>query len=479
MHADPQICLILRLLGTHERGFIQLVQTRAAVEVESVRALKAEQRALAEAARVRLVADTDDLTGLLNRRAFLEAAKSRAVSHDRPAFAIAIIDLDNFKPVNDVFGHDAGDRLLRRVGSRLGALLGEKDMLARIGGDEFAFLARCLDVESAREFGQAIATMLEPPFVEDGREFRLTAGCGMSLLGKGDDAVAVAMMQADTALQAAKQRGRGEVSVFHPALEAARKRRADIASALKKPDTSDEIGMVFQPVYELSTMRLLAFEALARWDHAELGEVSPAEFVPIAEHLNLIEDINDALLLKAMRVAREWPASVRLSVNLSAAQLCSPELARKVIDRLRYTGLSSARLGVEITETALLTDFDTVRSNLAMLKAEGVRIILDDFGAGFASIAYLREIHFDTIKLDGSLIAPIVESLAGRRLLEGVLQLCSALGTPCVAEHIETAEQLFLLRKLQCPNGQGYHLGPPLSAMEARELATAEVTRLD
>jgi diguanylate cyclase (GGDEF)-like protein len=473
------ICLILRLLGTHERGFIQLVQTRAAVEVERVRALEAEQRALAEAARARLVADTDELTGLFNRRAFLEAARDRTALPDGPGFSITIIDLDNFKPVNDVFGHDAGDRLLRCVGSRLGALLGDEDILARIGGDEFAFLARCPDIESAREFGQTIATMLEPPFVEDNREFRLTAGCGVSLLGKGENALAVAMMQADTALQAAKQRGRGEVSAFHPALEVARKRRADIANALKAPGASDGMDMVFQPVYELSTMRLLAFEALARWDHAELGEISPAEFVPIAERLNLIEGINDALLLKAMKVAREWPDSVRLTVNLSATQLCSPELARKLIDRLGYTGLSSVRLGVEVTETALLIDFDTVRTNLAKLKAEGVRIILDDFGAGFASIAYLREIHFDTIKLDGSLIAPIVESLAGRRLLEGVLQLCSALGTPCVAEHIETAEQLFLLRKLQCPNGQGYHLGPPLSAMESRELATAEVTRSD
>ena len=467
------ICLILRLLGTHERGFIQLVQTRTAVEVERVRALEAEQRALAEAARVQLVADTDDLTGLLNRRAFLEAVKGRATSLDGSGFAIAIIDLDNFKPINDVFGHDAGDRLLLRVGSRLEALLGEEDMLARIGGDEFAFLARCADVKSAREFGQTIATILEPPFIEDGREFRLTAGSGVSLLGKGDNAPAIAMMQADTALQAAKQRGRGEVSVFHPVLEAARKRRADIANALKAPGARDEIGMAFQPVYELSTMRPLAFEALARWNHAELGEVSPAEFVPIAEYLNLIEDINDALLLKAMKVARQWPEPVRLSVNLSAAQLCSPMLARKLIEKLNDTSLSPMRLGVEVTETALLTDFDTVRSNLAILKAEGVRIILDDFGAGFASIAYLREIHFDTIKLDGSLIAPIVESMAGRRLLEGVLQLCSALGTPCVAEHIETAEQLFLLRKLQCPNGQGYHLSPPLSAMEADKLAIA------
>lgn len=471
------ICLFLQLLDTHERGFVQLVRTRGAIEGERVRALEAEQRALSEAARVQLVANTDDLTGLLNRRAFLEAAEKSAMSFPGPGFAIAIVDLDNFAPINDVFGHDVGDRLLRSVSARLETLVGDRDILARMGGDEFALLARCTDIDSAREFGQAIVTMLQSPFVENGREFRLSAGCGISLLAEGDNGLPIAMMQADTALQAAKQRGRGEMSVFDPALETARKRRSDIANALKAPGARDEIDMVFQPVYELSTMRLLTFEALARWDHAVLGEVSPAEFVPIAEHLNLIEDISDILLSKAMKIAREWPEPIQLSVNLSAAQLCSPGLARKLIESLADANLSPTRLGVEVTETALLIDFDTVRANLALLRAEGVRIILDDFGAGFASIAYLREIHFDTIKLDGSLIAPIVESMTGRRLLEGVLQLCSALGTPCVAEHIESAEQLFLLRKLECPNGQGYHLSPPLVAKAARKLAIAAVAK--
>ena len=272
-------------------------------------------------------------------------------------------------------------------------------------------------------------------------------------------------------MHAAKQRGRGEVSVFHPALEAARKRRSNIANALKAPRAVDEIGLVFQPVYELATMRLLAFEALARWKHDTLGDVSPADFVPIAEQLNLIEPINDNLLIKAMHAARHWPKSVRLSVNLSAIQLCSPSSARELIGKLAEAGLSPARLSVEVTETALLIDFETARSNLAVLKAEGIRIILDDFGAGFASIAYLREIRFDTIKLDGSLISPIADSVASRRLLEGVLQLCSALGTPCVAEHIEAEEQLFLLRKLKCASGQGFLLSPPLAAEEASKLA--------
>ena len=229
--------------------------------------------------------------------------------------------------------------------------------------------------------------------------------------------------------------------------------------------------MAFQPVYELATMRLLAFEALARWSHDSLGEISPSEFVPIAERLRLIEPINDALLRKAMRAACDWPDTIRLSVNLSAIQLCSPPSARKLIGKLAECGLSPARLSVEVTETALLIDFETVRANLAALKAEGIRIILDDFGAGFASIAYLREIRFDTIKLDGSLIDSIVDSTASRRLLEGVLRLCAALGTPCVAEHIESEEQLFLLRKLKCENGQGFLLGSPLAAEEAARLA--------
>lgn len=467
------ICLILRLLGTHERGFVQLVRTRSVVEAERARALDAEQRALSEAARAQVIANTDDLTGLPNRRAFLEAAKTWAAMPADKAVAVAIIDLDNFKPINDVFGHMVGDRLLRQIGTRLEALRGDTGMVARIGGDEFAFLAHCVDLEAAQLFGIAIANVLQSPIVEADREFRVTAGCGIALLGTGDDALEVALMQADTALQVAKQRGRGEISLFHPALETARKRRSDIANALKAPGTADEIGLVFQPVYELATMRLLAFEALARWKHDELGEVSPGDFVPIAEQLNLIQPINDSLLIKAMHAARHWPKSVRLSVNLSAVQLCSPSSARELLGKLAESGLSPARLSVEVTETALLIDFEAARSNLAVLKAEGIRIILDDFGAGFASIAYLREIRFDAIKLDGSLIGPIVDSVASRRLLEGVLQLCAALGTPCIAEHIESEEQLFLLRKLNCTRGQGFLLSPPVGAEEAGELAAA------
>ncbi|NYF33502.1 bifunctional diguanylate cyclase/phosphodiesterase [Sphingopyxis sp. JAI108] len=467
------ICLVLRLLDTHERGFVQLVHTRSVVEVERARALEAEQRALSEAARVQIIANTDDLTGLPNRRAFLEAAEAWAALPGERAVAVAIIDLDNFKPINDVFGHIVGDRLLRQIGARLETLRGDTDMVARIGGDEFALLARCADVDAAWQLGIAITNVLRPPLVEEDREFCVTAGCGIALLGIGGDAFEVALMQADTALQAAKQRGRGEVSVFHPALEAARKSRSDIANALKAPGVAEDIGPIFQPVYELATMRLLAFEALARWKHDTLGDVSPADFVPIAEQLNLIEPINDALLIKAMHAARDWPKSVRLSVNLSAVQLCSPSSARELIEKLAEAGLSPARLSVEVTETALLIDFEAARSNLAVLKAEGIRIILDDFGAGFASIAYLREIRFDAIKLDGSLIAPIIDSVASRRLLEGVLQLCAALGTPCVAEHIESEEQLFLLRKLKCARGQGFLLGVPLGAQEAGELAAA------
>lgn len=465
------ICLVLRLLGTHERGFIELIRARSAIEAERGRALEAEQRALSEAARAQVIANTDDLTGLPNRRAFLKAAEACAALPEDKAVAVAIVDLDNFKPINDVFGHMVGDQLLRQIGSRLETIRGDTGMVARIGGDEFAFLVRCADVDNAQQLGNAITEILRPPFVEQDREFRVTAACGIALLGTGGDAFQVGLIQADTALHAAKQRGRGEVSVFHPALEAARKRRSDIANALKAPGAVDEIGLVFQPVYELATMRLLAFEALARWKHDTLGDVSPADFVPIAEQLNLIEPINDSLLIKAMHAARDWPKSVRLSVNLSAVQLCSPSSARELIGKLAEAGLSPARLSVEVTETALLIDFETARANLAVLKAEGIRIILDDFGAGFASIAYLREIRFDTIKLDGSLISPIVDSVASRRLLEGVLQLCSALGTPCVAEHIESEEQLFLLRKLQCASGQGYLLSPPLAAGEASKLA--------
>ncbi len=468
--------MILRLVNLHNEGFVQLVWSRSEVENERERAQRAEQVALAEKSRVRLVADSDSLTGLANRRAFLAALEARlAAPGPAPPFALALLDLDGFKPINDTFGHAAGDALLIEVSARLRREAGNRALVARIGGDEFALLLPCGNEAALLRAGERICATLEQPYRIDRREFRISACCGLTLLTPGVGDVTAALSQGDAALYSGKQNGRGRVALFTPAIAEANRRRISIERALRDPGVSREFGLAFQPVFDLASGSLRAFEALARWKHPVLGPIAPGEFIPITEQINVVEQISDDLLARACAEAMHWPSAVRLSFNLSAIQLCSASSAARLLAIAAEQGVEARRLQFEVTETAMLVDFGTARLNLERLRAAGARIVLDDFGAGFASISYLREIVFDAIKIDGALVAGAGQSEAGARLLKGVLALCASLGVPCVAEHIEKSEQLDMLRTLGCRDGQGFALSPPLEAAEARTLAAAKL----
>jgi diguanylate cyclase (GGDEF)-like protein len=465
--------LILRLLGSNNRGWIELVGSRLAVEAERERAQAAEQAALAEKARVRQVADSDPLTGLANRRAFLAALEDRLAGRAGDGrFLLALIDLDGFKPINDTFGHGAGDALLIEVAARLRALGGSA---ARIGGDEFAVLLDCAGDGEALEAGRWMVAELSRPYASDGREFRISACCGLALLAPGAGDTARALAKGDAALYRGKQDGPGSVALFTPELEAANARRHAVERALRCPAARETISLAFQPIFELDGKKLSGFEALARWHHPELGTISPGEFMPITEHVHVIEQISERLLARAAAEAARWPAAVSLSFNLSAVQLCSTWTAERLLGIAAAGGVDPRRLAFEVTETALLADFEAARHNLRRLRAAGCRIVLDDFGAGFASISYLREMHFDAIKLDGGLVTGAGESLEGMRLLKGVLDLSAALGLPCVAEHLESEEQIALLRTMGCRFGQGYGLAAPLDPDAACALAGSEL----
>jgi len=473
--------LILRLLAMHNRGFRRLVEAQVETEAERKRARRAERAAKAEKERATIVADTDPLTGLANRRAFLREIGRRAgqVGRRGGAFALAVIDLDGFKPINDTFGHAAGDIVLQQVGARLRAAVGAGALVARTGGDEFALaLPAIADRGTAEEAGLAACAALSPPFEVDGREFRISGCCGLTLLRKGDCNVEEALIRADTALYRAKGNGRAGVAVFTPEMGAMHRRRSLVEQALREAETQESIGLVYQPVVDLATGELRALEALARWDHPQLGRVPPDQFVTVAEQINVIGELSDRLLAKAAREARGWAGSVRLSFNVSAIELCTARSSQRILAVARAEGLPPERLQIELTETALLVDFEAARRNLGELRDAGARIVLDDFGAGHASISYLREMPFDGVKIDGSLVAPIAHSLRAQRLLKGVLDLCASLGMPCVAEQIETEEQAALLRGLGCRDGQGYHLSPPLHALAAAALATPKVVHL-
>jgi predicted signal transduction protein with EAL and GGDEF domain len=272
------------------------------------------------------------------------------------------------------------------------------------------------------------------------------------------------MADADLALYEAKDGAGASVCVFEARMEAPRRRRAQIERALQVPQIEEQFRLNYQAIADLESGEIIAYEALARWSTPELGPVSPAEFVPIAEQLHLIADINCHLMTRAFMEAARWPAAIRLSFNMSAIQLCARGSAETLLERLVQTGLPASRLQVEVTETALLADLDMARANLAILREAGVTIVLDDFGAGFASIGYLRELRFDQIKLDGAIVTAAKDSADGRRLLSAVIALCDILGVMTVAEHIESENLLHLLRELGCAAGQGFWLHRPAPA---------------
>jgi diguanylate cyclase (GGDEF)-like protein len=455
--------LTMRLLSAHSGHFTSVVRSRSAVVDEQQRVEQARQEAL-------VAATTDFLTGLLNRRAFVTAVEAAAARPGR--FSVAILDLNRFKAVNDTFGHGIGDRLLQEVAARLVEAVGNRGMVARLGGDEFGILLRNVDnSEDALATGSQILKNVTGPATLTDREFVISAACGLTISRvDGRQSTSRLMAEADLALYQAKDHPGAGVALFEPRMEAPRRRRAEIERALQLPGVQENLRLVYQPIFDLGNGQIIALEALARWTDRELGEVAPSEFVPLAEQLGLIDAIDNRLMAMAFEAARRWPEQIRLSFNLSGIQLCSPGSAQTILDALEAAGLAADRLQVEVTETALLADFERARENLTILKSAGATIVLDDFGAGYASIGYLRQLRFDQIKLDGGLVTAAQDSDDGKRLLRSVIGLCEILGVSSVAEHVESAELLALVLELGCAAAQGFWLEKPLSADEVTQV---------
>ena len=451
--------LTMRLLAAHSRHFTDLVRSRSAITREQLLAEQAHQEAV-------VAATTDFLTGLPNRRAFVAALDELASTEGAGPFAVAVLDLDRFKTVNDTFGHAVGDRLLCELATRLVEALGERGLVARLGGDEFGLLLPGVArPAAATAIGREITGRVNGPAYLDGRQLVISACCGFALGNAFEDKTPSRLMaDADLALYQAKANLADKVSVFERRMEAPRKRRTEIEGALLSPDILEKLHIAFQPIIDLRTRRIVANEALARWTDPRLGSISPAEFVPIAEHLNLVDQINNHLMKLAFREACQWPDPIKLSFNMSAIQICTPGFAKSVLKALACASLRPARLQVEVTETALLADFERARENLDQLRKAGAAIVLDDFGAGYASIGYLRELVFDQIKLDGGLVTAAHHSADAKRLLQAVIALCDILGVASIAEHVESEELLALVTTLGCTAGQGFWLGLPTAS---------------
>ncbi|UMY17927.1 bifunctional diguanylate cyclase/phosphodiesterase [Methylobacterium organophilum] len=415
----------------------------------------------------------DPLTGLANRRHFVEAVeacRSRAEAADA---AVLLIDLDRFKPINDLHGHTAGDAVLCAVADRLSRLLPPGGMASRLGGDEFALL---VEEDGGREsfarLAQSLVAAISEPILWEGQALSVGATVGIAL-ASGERGAEAVMHAADLAMIQAKREGL-PYRVFEDAMDAALKARAKLECDLRRALERSEIEPFYQPVVALPGQGLIGFEVLARWRHPERGLMQPAAFIPVAEETGLIAEMSYQLLRKACRDAAHWPSHLQLAVNISPVQFQDPLLARKILAILTESGFPAERLEIEITETVLMNDLDATRATLASLQALGVRIALDDFGTGYSSLYHLRELKFDKLKIDRSYVSSIDMGDERAKLVDAIIKLGNSLGLATTAEGIENDTSVAWLSNQGCDFGQGYLFGRPMSKPDTDRYVAAE-----
>ena len=408
-------------------------------------------------------AEFDNLTGVRNRLAFIHDVEAKLDGGQ--CGLLAVIDLDRFKPINDLYGHHAGDVVLRHVARRLQRVSPAGTIVGRLGGDEFGIFIG--GSSCPEELGALVATC-DDALVQLRKPMRLSnalvsvGGCaGACVLGEDAPDVDRALRDADAALYVAKRENLETTKLFDGAIQEETRRLHAIEAELMEIGTIEHMTLAYQPILNLKTGELTSFEALARWNHPTFGEVSPALFIPAAERLGRIGEITLSLLSKALDFAAEWVPPCRLSFNLSAAHICSENAAAEIVNLIKRKNFPPDRLQFEITETAMLVNFDVARRNVELLRNAGCRIALDDFGAGFASLVYLREIKFDKVKIDGSLIRGAREP-QGRDMLRGVIKMIEAMKLESIAEYIATVGDRETALELGAEFGQGFYLGRPL-----------------
>ena len=410
-------------------------------------------------------ANLDSLTGLANRRSFFHDLEEmiHAAKVQGRCFTLGLVDLDGFKPINDVYGHTAGDLVLKEVGQRLVTVLGPSTKLARLGGDEYGFiLPGRADEEGLRATGQAVSAVLQKPINLPTGRAQIAASIGFAAFPDMGDTLEQLIERADYALYFAKDHHRGSAVVFTGRHEDAIRARSSIEQELRRADLDAELTLQYQPLYDIGLDRVVAFEALARWTHPRLGRVPPAEFILAAERIGLITTITETLLKKACTAMRGWPDDIGLSFNLSVHDISSQAAIVRIGDIIEDSGIDPARISLEITETALMRDFDMARSALLALKATGLQISLDDFGTGYSSLGYVHRLPIDKIKIDRSFMAGLTTEKASRDIVKTIVDLCRNLNLVCIVEGVETAEHVLILRGLGCRAMQGYYFSRPL-----------------
>ena len=424
--------------------------------------------------RAQHMAITDPLTNLFNRRAIKEKTTELSLRASRRGKSIAfmMLDLDGFKKINDIYGHDAGDHLLREIADRMRDTAPPSSIIARLGGDEFGI---CVVFEpeypeTVERIAEDLVEALSRPVLIGDVDQSVTASIGISRPEFDCDSIDMLIRRSDIALYAAKKNGRNGFSWFDNGMEVELRNRNSIESDIRNGIPNDEFVPYFEQQIDLKTGQLVGFEMLARWVSPVRGLISPDEFIAVAEETGMIGDLSMSVIRKALIEAKSWDPMLTISVNISPVQLKDPWLAQKIVKLLVETGFPANRLEVEITESSLFKNLSLAQSIVGSLKNQGIKLALDDFGTGYSSLAHLRALPFDRIKIDRSFVSSMIDNPESAAIVSAIAGLGASLAVPITAEGIEDVAVSERLHALGCSKGQGWLYGKPLSIEQTRSL---------
>jgi diguanylate cyclase (GGDEF)-like protein len=428
-------------------------------------------------ARIAHMAHHDPLTDLPNRTLFGEKLEAALSWHKRDEqLAVLFIDLDNFKNINDTLGHQVGDALLKTVAERLRECVRETDVVARLGGDEFVIVqTKVGGPADVAQFARRVRETIIHPYELDDHHVIVDTSIGIALAPSDGSTSDELIKNADLALYGAKASGRGTFSFFEQAMDARMIARHEMELDLRRALVNGEFELHYQPLVNLEHNRICTCEALLRWTHPVRGQVSPDNFIPVAEESGLITRIGDWVIRTACEEAATWPEDITLAINISPAQFRNENLIKVVTHALAASGLKPERLELEITEAILLESTEVTLETLSRLRAFGIRIAMDDFGTGYSSLSYLQKFPFDKIKIDGSFVNALSDDAPeSSAVIRAVTGLASSFRMATTAEGVETEEQLGLVRSLGCTEMQGHLFSKARSATELAELLAAQ-----
>ena len=445
---------------------------RRYVDLQHEAEIRAEQER-----RAALLATTDPTTGLYNRKGFADRAAQLSADAGARGDNLVVISfqIHRFKSVNDQHGYDAGDWLLKSISTALETVLGDEAVVARLSGDEFALALALASGETRRadEVADIVLGIVTRPLLFNERIIQVGAFAGIALAPAKDASIPDILRRADIAMDRARSGRIARPVWFDAGMERALIAQGEIEQGIRFGLEHGQFVPFFEPQVDLATGEVVGFEVLARWNHTLSGVIGPDVFIPVAEEVGLIGRLSEQIISEALRQAAAWDPAIKLSVNISPSQLTDGWLAQRIVRMLAETTFPAERLVVEITESSLFADIDLARSIVMSLKNQGVQLALDDFGTGFSSLAHIRSLPFDIIKIDRSFVANLSAKRESAAIIRAVTTLAAALSVPVCVEGIENEDAYKAVVRLGCAIGQGWYFGKPMTADQALELLAA------